>query len=92
MRPAAIPVGAIDPGFNYVTVSGAQGDWIQINDGQWMPASQLAVARPSEFAGVYLDGALDYPMAWVLIPTYPSPASRRRRAINPARSSSAIRG
>jgi len=63
--PNGNPIGTIDAGFNYVTVSGAQGDWIQINAGQWMPASQLAVARPSEFAGVYLDGPLASPMAWV---------------------------
>jgi hypothetical protein len=71
--PGGNAIGTIDQGFNYVSVTGAQGDWIQINDGQWMPASQLAIVRPSTFAGVYLDGKLDYPMAWVLIPTYPSP-------------------
>jgi hypothetical protein len=70
--PGGNPIGTIDEGFNFVTVSGVQGDWIQINAGQWMPASQLAVARPSEFAGVYLDGELAYPMAWVLVPVYPS--------------------
>ncbi len=70
--PGGNAIGSIDAGFNYVSVTGAQGDWIQINDGQWMPASQLAIVRPSTFAGVYLDGKLDYPMAWVLIPTYPS--------------------
>jgi hypothetical protein len=72
--PGGNPIGSIDEGFNYVTVSGQQGDWIQINNGQWMPASQLAVARPSEFTGVYLDGELAYPMAWVLVPVYPSPS------------------
>ncbi|MBN2303362.1 MAG: L,D-transpeptidase [Anaerolineae bacterium] len=70
--PGGNAVGGIDEGFTYVTVSGRQGDWVQINAGQWIPASQLAVARPSEFAGVYLDGSLAYPMAWVLIPTYSS--------------------
>jgi len=71
--PGGNPIGGIDEGFNYVTVNAVQGDWIEVNAGQWMPASQLAVARPSEFAGVYLDDALAYPMAWVLIPSYPSP-------------------
>jgi hypothetical protein len=75
--PGGNPIGAIDEGFNYVTVTGAQGDWVQINDGQWMPASQLAIVRPSEFAGVHLDGPLAYPMAWVLVPSYPSPAPGR---------------
>jgi hypothetical protein len=72
--PGGNPVGTIAQGFNYVTVTGQQGDWIKINDGQWMPASQLAIARPSEFTGVYLDGKPDYPMAWMLIAGYPSPA------------------
>ncbi len=71
--PGGNPIGTIDAGFNFVTIGGVQGDWLQINNGQWMPASQLAIARPSEFAGVYLDQALDYPMAWVLVPNYPSP-------------------
>jgi len=72
--PGGNPVGEIPQGFTYVTVSGAQGDWLQVNDGQWMPASQLAVVRPSEFAGVYLDESLAYPMAWILVPVYPSAA------------------
>lgn len=71
--PGGNPIGQIAEGFNYVTVTSVQGDWVQVNDGQWMPASQLAVVRPSEFTGVYLDGELAYPMAWVLIPSYPSP-------------------
>ncbi len=71
--PNGEPIGTIDEGFNYVTVNRIQGDWIEINDGEWMPSSQLAVARPSEFTGVYLEGELKYPMAWVLVPSYPSP-------------------
>jgi len=71
--PGGNPIGGIDEGFNYVTVTGAQGDWVQVNDGQWMPASQLAVVRPSEYSGVYFDKPLAYPMAWVLIPHHPSP-------------------
>src|SRR5690606_18891173 len=63
--PNGEPIGAIDEGFNYVTVNRVQGDWIEINDGEWMPVSQLATARPSDFTGVYLEGALEYPMAWV---------------------------
>ncbi|MBI5959156.1 MAG: L,D-transpeptidase [Chloroflexi bacterium] len=72
--PGGNPVGSIDNGFNFVSVGGVQGDWIQVNEGQWMPASQLAVVRPSEYAGIYLDGDLTYPMAWVLVPAYPSAA------------------
>jgi len=71
--PNGEPIGSIDEGFNYVTVNSIHGDWIEINDGEWMPSSQLATARPSEFTGVYLDGELDYPMAWVLVPAHPSP-------------------
>jgi hypothetical protein len=72
--PGGNPIGTIAKGFNYVSVTGQQGDWIKINDGQWMPASQLAIARPSEFTGVYLDGGLAYPMAWMLVSGYPSRA------------------
>ncbi len=72
--PNGNPIGQIDEGFTYVTVTSTEGDWVQINDGQWMPASQLAVARPSSFTGVYLDEPLPYTMAWILLPTYPSPS------------------
>lgn len=71
--PNGNPIGTLDEGFNYVTVNQQQGDWVEINAGQWVPASQLAVARPSDFTGVYLDKPLEYPMAWVLIPSHPSP-------------------
>ncbi len=70
--PGGNPIGEIPQGFTYVSVTSTQGDWIQINDGQWMSTSQLAIARPSEFTGVYLDSELAYPIAWVLIPSYPS--------------------
>jgi hypothetical protein len=72
--PGGNVIGGIDEGFNYVTVTSVQGDWVQINPGQWVPASQLAVARPSQFTGVIFDRPLAYPMAWVLVPTYPSRA------------------
>jgi len=70
--PNGNPIGSIDQGFTYVTVERQEGDWIQINAGQWMPASQLAIARPSTFAGILLDGPLAYPLAWVLVPGYTS--------------------
>jgi hypothetical protein len=71
--PGGNPIGQIAEGFTFITATSTQGDWVQINAGQWMPASQLAVVRPSEFTGVFLDGGLAYPMAWVLVPSHPSP-------------------
>lgn len=66
--------GTLAAGFNYVSVEGRDGDWIKINDGQWVLESDTAVARPSTFAGVLLDReSLEYPMAWVLVPSFPAP-------------------
>jgi hypothetical protein len=65
----------LDEGFNFVTAIGQQGDWIQINGGEWVRAEQLTDANGglSQFTGIMLDG--DYPqyrVAWVLVNTYPS--------------------
>ena len=69
--PNGNPIGQIDEGFTAVTVTSTEGDWVQINDGQWMPASQLAVARRAASPGFTwtsrsVHDGLD------LLPTYPA--------------------
>jgi hypothetical protein len=72
--PNGNPIGNIAPGFNFVTAHQIQDGWVEINPGQWVLESETAVTRPSEFAGVLLDKeGLDYPMAWVLVPSRPAP-------------------
>lgn len=67
-------IGTVDPGFNYVSVVAIQDGWVQINQGQWVLESDTAVARPSTFAGVLLNrDAMEYTMAWVLVPSHPAP-------------------
>ncbi|MBZ0308618.1 MAG: hypothetical protein K8I82_21305, partial [Anaerolineae bacterium] len=72
--PGGAPIGTLAPGFNYVTVQGSQDGFLQIDPGQWVMESDTAIARPSTFSGVLLDReSMEYPMAWVLIPSYPAP-------------------
>lgn len=72
--PNGTPVGAIDPGFTFVTVYDIQDGWVKIDEGQWVPENQTAVTRPSTHRGVILpDEGLKYTMAWVLIPSHPAP-------------------
>jgi hypothetical protein len=56
------------PGFSYVTVWSVQGDWAQIDEGEWVRASALSDdVLISRFAGVRLpEDGLPYPMAWTL--------------------------
>lgn len=71
--PGGAPIGTVAPGFNYVTVQGSQDGYLQIDPGQWVLESDTAVARPSTFSGVLLDReSMEYPMAWVLIPSFPA--------------------
>lgn len=72
--PNGNPIGTIAPGFNFVTVHGYQDGWVSINPGQWVLESDTVPARPSAFTGVlFTSEGLQYPMAWVLVPSYPSP-------------------
>jgi hypothetical protein len=70
--PGGNVVGTLAAGFNYLTTWSPQGEWTQINDGQWVRTEFLRPAQPSTFAGVRLPTALDYPMAWVLVNVVPS--------------------
>jgi hypothetical protein len=66
-------IQTIAPGFNFVTVYSLNGDWVEINPGQWVMNADTAVSYPSPYAGVFLSEAhLDYPMAWVLVTSHPS--------------------
>lgn len=74
--PNGTPIRTLDAGFNYMTTSGQQNGWIQINPGEWVPADKLAYANDtiSHFTGVFLDGSFpEYPVAWMLVNAYPSP-------------------
>lgn len=70
--PNGNPVGTLDAGFNYLAVRKREGDWYEINAGQWVPVSALTFTRPSAFSGVLIDKPLSHTMAWVLTPFKPS--------------------
>jgi hypothetical protein len=62
-------------GFNFVTVYSQNGDWVEINPGQWVLASALETSNTiiSQFTGVFLPAeGLPYPMSWALVNMYPS--------------------
>ena len=50
----------------FVTVSSYQGDWAEINPGEWIPASTLLPAPPSYLGGVFLDDTDNQPQLALL--------------------------
>lgn len=68
-------IRTLDAGFNFLTTIGQQDGWVEINPGEWAPASSLKNSNHvvSEFTGVFLpEEPLEYPIAWMLINAYPS--------------------
>lgn len=65
-------VGSIAAGFNYVSIQNTVDGWVEINPGQWVPASDTAAVRPSTFSGVFVDPNAPYTMAWIVYPVKPS--------------------
>lgn len=74
--PGGTLVATTGPGFSYVTVKAAQGEWSQIDANQWVLTSNLTEdVLISRFAGVRLPAEpLPYPMAWTLRHLRPSAA------------------
>lgn len=54
------------PGFNFVRVIANDGDWVQIETGEWMHADDVKYREPSYFRGVRVLNGLQTPFAWVL--------------------------
>lgn len=75
--PDGNPIRIIEPGFNYVTILSQQDGWVQINASEWIQ-SEFTVDTNyvvSSYTGILLpEEGLDYPMAWVLVNMFPSPA------------------
>lgn len=63
-------------GFSFVTIKSTQGEWSQIDEGQWVRSADLSDnVLISRFAGVRLpEEGLPYPMAWTLRHLRPSAA------------------
>jgi lipoprotein-anchoring transpeptidase ErfK/SrfK len=72
--PGGLMTGVLDAGFNFVTALQKQGDWVEINSGQWATASVLDESNwiVSQFSGVLLSNELPYPLAWSLVNQYPA--------------------
>ena len=78
-------IGAINPGFNFVTARQQVGDWVEINEGEWVNSDDVQVQRASRFAGVQIVEPLTYPLAWILINTYTVEVPGGPQIIDPAR-------
>lgn len=75
--PNGNPTRVIEDGFNYVTVLGELDGWVQINGNEWVQTdfTQDTNYVVSAHTGVLLPPeGLQYPMAWLLVNLYPSPA------------------
>ncbi|MEL6405536.1 MAG: L,D-transpeptidase [Chloroflexota bacterium] len=75
--PNGNPTRIIEEGFNFVTVLSEVDGWVQINANEWIQTefSQDVGYVVSSFTGSLIpEEGLAYPMAWVLVNLYPSPA------------------
>lgn len=75
--PNGNPIRIIDNGFNYVTALTEVDGWVQINGSEWVQSASTENTNyiVSSYTGVLLPSTgLEYPMAWVLVNMYPSPA------------------
>lgn len=59
-------------GYNFVTPRNEDGDWIEINPGEWVRARDLREVYPSYFAGVLIQGEPAVPFGWILVTHYAS--------------------
>lgn len=72
--PNGAVVGALDPGYHFITAYNREGDWIEINPGKWvLDDSSVYLVRPSQFTGIFLNEDQPYTMAWLLEDSYPAP-------------------
>jgi hypothetical protein len=73
-NPGGNLVETLGPGFTFITVNSIQGDWTQIDEGQWVPSNVLTDdVLVSRFSGVFLPAeGLPYPMAWTMRHLRPS--------------------
>ncbi len=64
----------IEPGFNFIiaTDTTSAPDWIEIQGGGWMQASDLRYTPPSYFRGVSITDGLQQPFGWVMFPLFPA--------------------
>lgn len=65
-------IGAVDAGYNYVSIVSQIEGWTQIRQGQWVKSDTVTDADVSEFAGVEITAPLERPFAWMLAPVKPS--------------------
>lgn len=75
--PNGNPIRIIEPGFNFVTILTVVDGWVQINGNEWIQSEFTANSNGvvSSYTGILLpEEGLEYPMAWVLVNMYPSPA------------------
>jgi lipoprotein-anchoring transpeptidase ErfK/SrfK len=72
--PSGNVIHTVEDGFNFVTVLNTQGDWAEINTGEWVASAHLTPHLSiSRFAGVILPNRpLPYPMGWMIENVYPS--------------------
>jgi hypothetical protein len=73
--PGGSVIRTLDAGFNFVTTINTEGDWTEINPGEWVSSAALRDTNyiVSEFHGVFLPRALpDYTIAWMLKNAYAS--------------------
>lgn len=63
---------SFEGGYDFVTPRSEQGNWTQINPGEWVETSHLVEVYASQFTGVVINGDPGYPWGWSLVRHYAS--------------------
>ncbi|NDJ76642.1 MAG: L,D-transpeptidase [Chloroflexi bacterium] len=70
--PNGTPLYEIAPGFNFVTPRSTQGEWVEINAGEWANSAYLEAVLPSMFTGVLIQAEPARAFGWFLRTMYTS--------------------
>lgn len=72
--PNGNPIGSVSAGFTFVTTLAYEPGWIKISQTEWVQEADTNLVQPSTYSGLMLEeNALQYDLAWVLLPEYPAP-------------------
>lgn len=73
--PNGAVIRTLDEGFNFLTALRRDGDWTEINHGEWVNNAHLTYSNPiiSNFTGIFIpEEGMEITPAWLLVNLYPS--------------------
>jgi hypothetical protein len=71
-EPNGNATGQLSDGFNFVIIHGIKDGYALLRDGRWVKRTALRQTYASPFSGVTFNGALPFPMAWIVQASIPA--------------------